>query len=190
MEIGLDSFTLLLGMVIFAARVLDVSIGTIRTISIIHGRTVLSFFLAVLEIGMWLTVIATVLDQIAAKPILGVFYAFGFATGNVVGIELEKRLAFGYLELRIIAINKGQLMAEEVRNAGYPVTVLHAEGQEGPVLLLYIVCKRRYMSDILGIIKRIEPAAFYIANQVGKVSKIYRPFMPRPTGWRAIAKKK
>ena len=190
MDIGLDSPTLLLGVVVFLARVTDVTMGTMRTISIVQGRTKLAFLLGFLEVSMWLVVISAVIHRIVEKPLLGVFYALGFSTGNVVGILLERRIAFGHMVLRIITPRAGKLMAEKVRDEGFGVTTFQGEGLSGPVTMLYVVCRRRDMQRVIQIAKSVEPNAFYISEQAGSVSKIYRPFMPAPTGWRAIFKKK
>ena len=93
MGLGLDLTTIITGILLFFARVVDVSMGTIRTISIVHGRTKMAFFLGFLEIGMWLAVISAVVSKIYERPILGIFYALGFSTGSVVGILIEKKLA-------------------------------------------------------------------------------------------------
>lgn len=75
---------LLTGIAIFLARIIDVSLGTLRTISIIQGRTWVSFWLGFGEIIIWLWVISTVIPQIKDIPILAIFYAFGFTFGNMV----------------------------------------------------------------------------------------------------------
>ena len=182
--------TLLLGLGIFAARVGDVTLGTIRTISIVQGRTKTAFFLGFVEISLWLTVIATVLHDIADTPWLGLFYALGFATGNMVGIKLERRLAFGHLILRVITRADGQAMASRVREAGHAVTTFQGEGRDGPVTELYIVCRRRDFHDIMDLVRDMDPTAFYITEQAGDASKTIRPFMTRPTGWRSTLKRK
>jgi uncharacterized protein YebE (UPF0316 family) len=187
---GFDYATILLGIVIFLARVTDVSMGTMRTISIVQGRTKIAFLLGFLEVSMWLVVISAVIHRIEEKPILGVFYALGFSTGNVVGIVLEKRIAFGHIILRIISMGSGKEMAEKIRESGHAVTTFQGEGLSGPVTLLFVVCRRKEQSDIVEIIRGIEPDAFYTVDQAGSVSKIFRPCMPNPSGWRAIFKKK
>lgn len=186
----MDGLTLLTGLGIFLARVVDVSLGTVRTISIVQGRTRTAFILGFLEISLWLVVISTVVTKIMDRPILGVFYALGFSTGNVVGIKLERWMAFGYVVLRIISPKAGLEMAERVRGAGFPVTTFHGEGKSGPVIELYIVCRRRDLKAIIALVTELEPEAFYITEPAGTVSKVYRPFMPPLTGWRAILKKK
>jgi uncharacterized protein YebE (UPF0316 family) len=178
------------GIAIFLARIVDVSLGTLRTISIIRGRTRVAFWLGFVEILIWLWVISTVVPQIREIPVLAIFYAFGFACGNLVGIRLEKWLAFGHIIIRVISKKHFKKMAETLRQAGFAVTTFQGEGMSGPVIELYIVCRRRDHRSIVRMVHSIEPDAFYITEQVGEVSKIYRPILTPITGWRAILKKK
>jgi uncharacterized protein YebE (UPF0316 family) len=188
---GFDLPTTLLGLLIFLARVADVSMGTMRTISIVQGRTRIAFLLGFLEVSMWLVIISTVIQSLSEKPILGVFYALGFSTGNVVGILLEKRIAFGHIILRIISTKSGKEIAEKLRQTGHGVTAFHGEGLSGSVTMLYVVCPRKEQNNVVQTVRSIEPDAFYTVDMAGSVSKLYRPYCPQqPTGWRAIFKKK
>ncbi len=190
MHLGLDLTTLITGIGIFFARVTDVSMGTMRTISIVQGRTKTAFCLGFVEVSLWLLVITTVVNQIASKPVLGIFYAVGFSTGNVVGILLERRLAFGHIIMRIITVCNGREMAEALRREGFGVTLFQGEGMTGPVTELFMVCERRNLKKIVSIMKTCEEDSFYITEPAGNVSKLYRPLMQQPTGWRSIVKKK
>ena len=182
--------TLLIGLLIFAARVTDVAMGTIRTISIVQGRTKAAFFLGFTEITLWLMVISTVLNKIQDSPLLALFYAAGFATGNVVGIRMERRLGIGNLIVRFISCEKGREIASQLRAEGYPVTTFQGEGLTGPVLENYVVCRRKDFKSIVESVRLIEPDAFYISESAAAVSRLYRPFMAQPTGWRAVLKKR
>jgi uncharacterized protein YebE (UPF0316 family) len=190
MSLGLTWGTFLLGVVIFFARVLDVSVGTMRTISIVQGKTRDAFFLGLIEVSVWLAVVTTVVNKVMEHPLLAVFYAFGFSTGNVVGIKLERKVAFGHTVLRVITPERGEEMATAVRAAGFPVTTFTGQGMTGPVVELYIVCRRRDLKRLVPIILDINPNAFYITEQAGSVSKLRRPFMAPRTDWRAIIKRK
>ncbi|MGE4558462.1 MAG: DUF2179 domain-containing protein [Desulfovibrionaceae bacterium] len=190
MTFHLDTPTLLFGLVIFCSRVADVSIGTLRTISIVNGRSLVAFFLGMVEISLWLAVVSTVILEIGQRPILGVFYVLGFATGNAVGIAIERRIAFGHAVMRVFTAGRGREMAQAVRNMGHGVTTFAGEGVAGPVTELLIVSRRRDQKKILSTIRTIEPKAFYVTEQVGAVSKLYRPLAPQPTGWRSVLKKK
>jgi len=180
----------LLGILIFLARVVDVSVGTLRTISIVQGRTKIAFFLAFIETSVWLLVLSAVLPQVMHTPILGLFYAFGFATGNVVGILVEKRLAMGYANFRIITSKHVKEITNSLREKGFAVTTFEGEGKDGKVTEIYVASERKNLSLLVKIVKEIEPDAFYIAEQAGYMSKIRRPTMVPTTGWRGVQKKK
>jgi uncharacterized protein YebE (UPF0316 family) len=180
----------LLGILVFLARIVDVSVGTLRTISIIQGRTKVAFFLAFIEISVWLLVLSEVLPKVMHSPLLGFFYAFGFATGNVVGITVEKWLAMGFINLRVITTKFATEISDSLREKGFAVTTFEGEGKDGKVTEIYVVTDRKNLPSLIKIVKGIEPDAFYIAEQAGIVSKIRRPTMVPATGWRAVQKKK
>ncbi len=129
----LDTNTLVTGLLIFTARIAEVSIGTVRIIVTVQGRSVIAFFLAIFELLIWIMVVSTVIHRINAQPMLALFYAFGYATGNVVGIRLERKLALGFIILRVITRMAGKSLADRTRAMGQPVTVFRGEGMRGPV---------------------------------------------------------
>jgi len=186
----MDGATLLMGLGIFLARICDVSIGTVRTIVTVQGRTVVAFCLGFAELVIWISVVGTVVNQIQDKPVLIVFYALGFSTGTVLGILVERQLAFGHIVLRIITSRRGEKLAHDLRKMGQAVTSFMGEGMYGPVKELYVVCRRRDLKRILLVVRQIDPDAFYITEQAGDVSKLMRPIHPPAAGWLSVLKKK
>lgn len=186
----INSTDWLYAVLIFFARMTDVSLGTLRTISIVHGRTALSFWLGFFESAIWLAVVSTIVQAVHQQPLLGVVYAFGFASGNLAGIKIEKMVALGHLILRIISLNKPDEIAAAIRAKGYGVTSFTGEGQSGPVVELYVVCRRRDLKKLMKTVLNLDHEAFYVTEQAGSVSKVYRPIMQPVTGWRAMLKKK
>ncbi len=185
-----DPNILLTGVVIFVARICDVSIGTVRTIITVQGRTTLAFFLATFEIIIWVLVASAVINQVQQQPILVVFYALGYATGNVVGIIVERKLAFGLIILRVITRDACKVLTDSLRKNGQPVTVFRGEGMTGPVDELYIACRRRDLRWILTEVRTLDPTAFYVIEQARDISKVLRPTYTPLGGWRAVAKRK
>jgi len=185
-----DGHTLGMGLLIFAARVADVSIGTIRTIVTVQGRSVVAFILGIFELLIWIAVVSTVIHQIKDQPILALFYAFGYATGNVVGIAAERRLALGIVVLRVITRRAGKALADRIRGWGQPVTIFRGEGRNGPVDELYIACRRKSLNHILRMVREEDPEAFYVTEMARDVRKTIGPPLFSPTGWRAVLKKK
>ncbi len=181
---------LLIGLLIFCARIVDVSIGTMRTIVTVQGRTRLAFALGFIEVTLWVTIISAIVKQIHTAPVLAVFYGLGFATGNVVGIALERKLALGHLALRAFTRKAGSALAAKLRAAGQVVTTFEGEGRGGPVTELLVVCRRKDIKWILDLIKADDPDAFYIIEQAREVSHLQMPVYEEPTGWRAVLKRK
>ncbi|MBA3011047.1 MAG: hypothetical protein KKF12_03195 [Proteobacteria bacterium] len=184
-------YTLLVtGFTIFFARICDVSIGTVRTIMTVQGRTAISFVLALFEITIWVLVASTVFNQVTENPILVVFYAFGYATGNVVGILVERKLAFGIIILKLITRRAGQEISDFLRQKGQPVTIFIGEGMKGPVSELYIACRRRDLKWILPAAKKMDDQIFYIIEQARDMSAVLKPIYTPMGGWRSVFKNK
>nr|WP_321396208.1 DUF5698 domain-containing protein [uncultured Desulfobacter sp.] len=186
----LEQNILITGLFVFAARICDVSIGTIRTIMTVQGRTVIAFILALFEITIWVLVASTVINQVHEKPILVVFYAFGYATGNVVGILVEKKLAFGVIILKLLTRTAGHEIADYLRKQGQAVTIFMGEGMKGPVSELYIACRRRDLKWILPEVIEMDKDIFYVIEQARAVSKMLRPVHTPLGGWRSSSKRK
>ena len=186
----LEQNILLTGVFIFLARICDVSIGTIRTIVTVQGRSVIAFVLALFEITIWVFVASTVINQLQDKPILILFYALGYATGNVVGIKVEKKLAFGVIILKLLTRSAGQEIADYLRKQGQPVTVFVGEGMKGPVSELYIACRRRDLKWILPEVKKFDKNVFYIIEQARDISNVIKPVYTHIGGWRGRFKRK
>jgi uncharacterized protein YebE (UPF0316 family) len=174
---------------IFLLRIVDVSLGTIRTISLVQGRIVLAMGLGFFEVLIWIFVIAGVMGAVRDNPLLLVAYAAGFSAGNGVGILIERRLAMGVSVVRIISQHAGARIADRIREDGQPVTVFTGQGRDGPVSLLYITCARRTLPWFLKEAIDLDPCLFYVVEPaIGLNRRIFG--VPHPTGWHAIAKRK
>ena len=181
---------LLTGLLVFGARILDVSLGTVRTIVTVQGRLVLSFVLGVCEVTIWILVINQVIQKIQESPILVVFFALGFASGNVVGILVERQLAFGPIILKVFTKNKSRELRETFKQLYLGATSFTGEGMMGPVTELYVVCRRRDLRTIIPKVLETDSAAFYVTEQVRDVNRELKPISIPMTGWRSALKKK
>jgi uncharacterized protein YebE (UPF0316 family) len=171
----MDFSILQTGILIFLARVCDVSLGTLRTILTVQGRSVLAFFFGLFEVLIWISIVSTVVQRFKESPVLALFYGFGYATGNVVGIMVERKLAFGLMVLRVITAEKGRIMADRLRSRGLAVTLFFGEGMTGTVTELYMAIRRKDLPWILTLVKEEDPNAFYITEQARDVSKSLKP---------------
>lgn len=182
---GLETIALCL--LIVLARIVDVSLGTLRTISVVNGRALMAWILGFFEILIWIVVVSQVIQNLS-EPVYAVAYALGFATGNYAGIWVEQRIALGEQMVRIFT-RKGSEIATSLRNDGYTLTEFKGEGRDGMVSMLFIETPRRRVRRLLERISRLDPYSFCIVDDVRLVHH-RSGFRSTPTGWRAIAKKK
>jgi uncharacterized protein YebE (UPF0316 family) len=165
----LDSFEfyawIVLPFIVFFARVVDVSLGTLRIIYTSRGKRDIASMLGFVEVFIWIVVVSQIVGNVHSLPAY-IAYAAGFATGTFVGMKIEERLALGTLVLRIILTQGGDEMAQSLRLAGYGVTIVYGEGAAGEVKLLYTVIKRRDLEEVAGIIHANNPKAFFSVEEV------------------------
>lgn len=158
----------ILPLIVFLARVTDVSLGTLRIIFTSRGRRNIAPVLGFVEVFIWIVVVSQVVKNVHSLPAyLG--YAAGFAVGTYVGMKIEERLALGTLVIRIILSQGGEDLAQRLRSAGYGVTVVNGMGAEGGVKLLYTVIQRKNLDEITNVIKSINPNAFYSVEELRTV---------------------
>jgi uncharacterized protein YebE (UPF0316 family) len=150
---------------IFCSRILDVSIGTIRIIFVSKGMKYLAPLCGFFEVLIWIVVITQLMKHLG-HPLYYIAYAGGFAMGNHVGILIEEKLAMGLALVRIITHQDAQAMTERLKNMGYPLTHLNAEGNFGSVKIILSVVKRKQLHDVINIIKETLPQAFYTIEEV------------------------
>ncbi len=159
-----------LPVLIFTARIFDVTLGTIRIVFVSRGEKVLAAIFGFFEVLIWLLAIGQIL-----KNLTNVFcylaYAGGFATGNFVGLYLEEKLALGTLVIRLITGEDASEMTEFLRGRGYGVTSVDAQGISGKVNLVFMIIKRNQFRKVVKIIRSFHPRAFYSVEDVRHVSK-------------------
>lgn len=162
-----------LPLLIFAARVVDVSLGTLRIIFTARGKRYLAPLLGFIEVFIWIVVVSQITRR-AHNLVAYLAYAAGFAAGNYVGIWIENRLAIGTLILRAILPDEGAHatdLATTLHQAGYGVTRVSGEGANGPVQLVYTVVRRKDLSQVIALVHQIHPRAFLTVEEVRSVAE-------------------
>jgi len=166
-----ETFSLIiLPILIFFARVADVTFGTIRIIFISRGMKWLAPIFGFFEIIIWLFAIGQVFGNLTNITYY-IAYAGGFASGNFVGIWIEEKMAIGTLVVRIITRKDGNQLIEFLKSECFGVTSIDAEGATGKVKIIYTIIKRRDLQKVIKIIKRFNPRAFYSIEEVRSASE-------------------
>ena len=109
---------------IFAARIVDVSLGTIRTVFFVKGKTIEPFIIAFFEVFIWYIVAREAINTSGNALIIAIFYAGGYATGTYIGSFLSNRFIKGVVGVQIIVKDNSDKLIKKLRNKGYAVSVI------------------------------------------------------------------
>lgn len=150
---------------IFLMRVCDMTLDTLRVLVVMRGKKSIAWVFGFFQSAIFVMAISTVLSHLD-NPLNMIGYAAGFATGNVVGIMIEERLAIGHVHLRIISSRRGAAISEKLRESGYAVTEIPARGKDGMVSLIVVSVLRKNAKAVEEMIREVDEDAFLTAEDV------------------------
>jgi len=160
----------ILPLMIFLARISDQTIGTLRLIFLSKGQKFLAPFLGFFEVIIWLIAVSQImkhLDNVLAY----IAYGGGFAMGNYIGMVIEERLSIGNVLIRIIPKKDTSELIAYLRESNYGVTSVNAEGSKGKVDIVFTIIKRKDIENVVSIINRFNPNAFYTIEDVKAINE-------------------
>lgn len=173
----------ILPFLIFLARIMDVTIGTIRIVMVSKGQKLWAPMLGFFEVLIWLIAISRIFQNLD-NWVNYVAYAGGFATGNYIGLILEEKLAMGIVKIQIITRKSAADLIVNLRKAGYGITHHEAKGSNENVSIIYSIIKRNEIQKVENIVKTTNPKAFYSIEDVKTVSHGVFPVKAAVRRWR------
>jgi uncharacterized protein YebE (UPF0316 family) len=156
---------ILLPLLIFFARILDQSIGTLRLIFLSKGLKYLAPFLGFFEVIIWLLAVGQIMQHLD-NWLCYVAYGAGFAMGNFIGISIEERLSLGTSIIRVILSSESPELINELQKHGFGLTILDAEGAKGRVKVIFSIIHRKETAKFLHVLHLYYPTAFYTIEDV------------------------
>lgn len=173
-------------LLIFILRIFDVSLSTLRILLSVRNQRVMVPVIGFFEVLIWIFAVGSAIRNLeSAWHVLG--YAGGFATGSIVGLWIEGKLAIGLATLRIISRAGGVELADALRARGYGVTEFFGQGREGRVEVVYTAVARRDIPRVLDEVSRWDPEAFITVEEPREVRRGWMQSTPRqrlPTAFR------
>ncbi len=153
---------------IFIAKVTEVSLATVRNVLINRGEKFKAACIGFFEVLLWLLVISNVLSTITQDPWKILVYCVAYALGNYIGVIIEGKLALGTACLQVVMTcdEEHAQVSESMRQQGFGVTTIRGEGKDGPVDVLMIYLKRKCVEEAIGIIRAACPEALITVNDV------------------------
>jgi uncharacterized protein YebE (UPF0316 family) len=155
----------LAGLFVFAMRLSDMSLDTLRLVFIMRGRKLLAGLIGAIQATVFILAVSAVLrGPLNFWTVAG--YAAGFGCGVIVGMIVEERLALGYGMFRIYSPARGAAIAQALRAAGHAATEFTAQGKDGTVTVVNCAVARRNIPAVKAIVNEIDPSAFVTVDEV------------------------
>ncbi len=162
----------LAGAFVFAMRVTDMSLDTLRLLFMVRGRKLLSGGIGAIQAAVFILAVSAVLQgPLNFWTVLG--YALGFGTGVMLGMFAEERLAIGYAMLRVYSPSSGKKIAEALRAAGHAATEISGHGKEGNITVVNCIVARRDVSSVRSVIDSVDSTAFITIDEARPLQRGY-----------------
>ena len=167
-----DMFTwVILPLLIFLARMSDVTLATLRNIFLSKSVKNLVPFMGFVEALIWILAVSQIMrNPDNQNPLCFVAYAAGYSMGIFVGIRIEERLALGIQVMRIITNQDYEDLVFALRKNNFGTTVIDGHGSKGPVKVILTVLRRKDFPLVQSIIKEHHPSAFYSIEDIRNAS--------------------
>lgn len=174
-----------LPILIFVARISDVTLMTLRIVFSAQGRRSLAPVVGFFEVLIWILAISQIMRNLT-NPLTYIAYAAGFAAGNYMGLFIEQKLAIGMVAVRVFLKQDCDRLMETLKENGFGVTRLSAMGTQGSIDILYTLIPRRSLKQVIDLIHQIDPKIFYAVEEIRTASQGVFPPSRDWQFWQAI----
>ncbi|MES2837265.1 MAG: DUF2179 domain-containing protein [Bacteroidota bacterium] len=158
-------------LLIFLARMCDVSLGTLRGVLASKGFKKIVPFIGFVEVLIWLIAISQIMKNLN-NVMCYVGWAGGYAMGSYLGLTIEEKLAFGTQVIRIVTNQACDELVEALKKANYGFTMFDGQGSRGPVKMILTIVKRKEVKNVIILLNIYNPNSFYSVEDIKEAQLI------------------
>ncbi len=160
---------------IFFARILDVTIGTIRNNVLMHEKTILGAFLAFLETFIWFIIAREALRIDISSIFIPISYSLGYASGTLIGSFISAKLIHGVVMVQAIVDENNDKVLNELKKKGFLVSIIPLTNNfdGAPRMMIYLQVNRNTLKRVEKIIRRCDKDAFIAVSDTKSVLNGY-----------------
>lgn len=164
--------TLLLCLKIFGARLIDVSLGTIRTVYTVKNKHLIASFIGLIEVIVWFLIVQEALNSTSNNFFIAFSYSIGFAVGTYIGGILSNKLINTKLGIQVILNKKDDNIINKIRQMGYAVSIINLVSKDNKYMLYIQVDSKQY-HKLIKLINSLDNKAFIVVNETKVVYNGY-----------------
>lgn len=150
---------------IFFVRIIDVSLGTVRTLFTVKGKNFVASCIGFFEILVWFLIVKEALNTDEESIFIAISYALGFATGTYVGGIVSDIFMDGTLGVFVTLSRRDQSIIDSIRGAGYVFSVVDVKGYEGEKYLLLLEVDKKSINKLKKLINTLDNKAFLAVSE-------------------------
>lgn len=155
-------------LIIFVARIVDVSLGTIRVNMIVRRKKTLASVIGFFEVAIFITIIVRIIQDI--DNIYGIIsYSAGFAVGTVIGIIISEKLSRDLISTNIISKTQNEDIKSSLKEEGYGITCYRGSGINGEVEIINVICSQNSVKRLHNLVRSEDPSAFMASYMLDKI---------------------
>ena len=149
---------------IFFARIADVSLGTVRTIYTVKGKTWIAGAIAFIEVFIWFLVAKEALNTEIQSIWIVISYAAGYATGTIIGTFISKKCINSLISVEVITKKATPKNIKQIKEDGFGISIVKTEEQNNKKIL-FITLNSKNLKQLLTILKNMDEQAFIVVNE-------------------------
>lgn len=149
---------------IFIAKVIENTLGTLRLIVVANGKKLFGAILQCVISVIWVLSAGIVIININEDFLKILFFAIGSFVGSYIGSLIEEKMALGSSMLTaIIAEEKALLIIRTLRKKRYIVNVINEDYKKRTIV---IMAHRKRIPNVSNLIKTIDNDAIIVAQNI------------------------
>lgn len=156
-------------LIIFCARIIDMTLGTMRIIAVNRGLKKIAPLIGFFEVMTWIVVVRQVIVEMN-NPLWFIAYGLGFAAGNYVGIFMSEKMSMTNVLVRIMTQSDSKKLIKNLEKEGYKVTVIKTQYKNHEGSMMFTNVHSSELDETIKIIKKHNPNAVYSVEDVRRVS--------------------
>lgn len=158
---------------IYFARILDVSLNTIRTFYTLKGKTIFSTVISFFEVLIWFMVARQALNVNLNSIWIPISYALGYSTGNLIGSYISNNFIKTSVNINIITEKNNSILFNTLYENNYKFSILDLNNNYDKIerQLLIINTNKKNLKNLYKIVYDIDKNSYVYISDVKMVQK-------------------